>query len=116
MRWVLHVLGVDNLSGPWYGFWSGAGSDIGELAIVGGLVTLVKHRTCHVHRCWRLGRHQILGTLYTVCRRHHPDGHLTASQVAESQVSGGSTPFSSRERLDGPPATTPPVGGNTPKG
>ncbi len=81
MGWLLHILGLDNLSGRWYAFWSGFGSDLGEVAIVGGLVSLVRHRTCHVHRCWRLGRHQVAGTPHVVCRRHHPDDHLTADGV-----------------------------------
>lgn len=77
MTWLLHLFGIDTTTGPWYAFWSGAGSDIGELAIIGGLVTVVRSRRCHVHRCWRLGRHKVEGTPYIVCRRHHPDGHLT---------------------------------------
>lgn len=81
VNWLAHVLGVDDVSGRWYGFWSGFGSDLGELAIVGGLVTLVRHRNCHVHRCWRLGRHPVAGTQFTVCRRHHPDGHVTHEHV-----------------------------------
>jgi hypothetical protein len=84
MGWLAHLFGLDNLSGSYYGFWSGAGSDLGELAIVGGLVTLVRHRTCHVHRCWRLGRHPVDGTPHVVCRKHHPDGHLTAAAVLQA--------------------------------
>jgi hypothetical protein len=78
--WLPHILGIDNLSGRWYGFWSGIGSDLGELAIVGGLVTLVRHRNCEVHHCWRLGRHPTDGG-HMVCRKHHPDGHLKAADV-----------------------------------
>ena len=42
----------------WYGFWSGFGSDLGELAIVGGLIAVVRRHNCEVHRCWRMGRHR----------------------------------------------------------
>src|SRR5262249_59021365 len=31
--WVLHVLGVDNLGVPWYGFWSGIAGDTALFAI-----------------------------------------------------------------------------------
>ena len=69
---ILHMLGVDDVSGRWYGFWSGFGSDIGELAIIGGLITIARHHNCHQPGCWRLGRHHIEGTEYVVCRKHHP--------------------------------------------
>jgi hypothetical protein len=70
MHALAHWLGLDNLSGPWYGFWSGFGSDLGILATP--LVLLRKHN-CHHHGCWRIGRHRIEGTEHLVCRRHHPE-------------------------------------------
>jgi hypothetical protein len=83
--WLLHWLAVHTGTvdepGPWYGFWSGFGSDLGEIALAGGVITLVRHRNCEVHHCWRLGRHQTGGG-HRVCRRHHPDGHLTTQDVA----------------------------------
>lgn len=83
MTWLAHVLGIDDVSGRWYAWWSGAGSDLGELAIVGALFATVRRHTCHVRRCWRLGRHPVAGTTYVVCRRHHPDDHLTADRLAQ---------------------------------
>lgn len=75
-----HVLGLDN--GVWYLFWSGIFFVlvlfIGQAANVA--VTYRKHN-CHVHGCWRMGRHPVEGTAYVVCRRHHPDGHVTAGHV-----------------------------------
>ena len=71
-QWLLHVTGSNNESGPWYGFWSGFGSDIGEITIIGGLVAIYRKHACHEPRCWRLGHHLVEGTPYTVCRRHHP--------------------------------------------
>lgn len=68
---LLHVLGIDNVSGRWYGFWSGFGSDLGLIAAG---AAFLRHRNCHVHGCWRLGRHPVEGTPYQVCRRHHPAG------------------------------------------
>lgn len=81
MSWLSHVLGLDYGNGPWYLWWSGAGSDLGELAIVGGLVTLVTKHNCHVKRCPRIGRHPVEGTAFMVCRRHHPEDSPTAEHV-----------------------------------
>lgn len=44
---------------------------------------LVRRSNCEVHRCWRLGRH-LTAAGHRVCRRHHPDGHLTAAGVREA--------------------------------
>lgn len=80
MNWLLHVLGVDDVSGRWYGWWSGAGSDLGELALVGALAGMLRQHNCEVRRCWRLGRHKTAAG-HKVCRRHHPDDHLTVQDV-----------------------------------
>jgi hypothetical protein len=56
-----------------YEFWSGIGSDIGEVAILGGLVTIARHLNCHVKGCWRLGGHAVEGTPFRTCRKHHPN-------------------------------------------
>jgi hypothetical protein len=80
MYWLLHFLGVDNVSGSAYAWWSGAGSDLGEIAIVGGLASMVRARNCEVRGCWRLGRHATAAG-HKVCRRHHPDDHLTVEHV-----------------------------------
>jgi len=60
---LVHVLGMDDLTGRWYGFWSGAGSDLGELAIVGAIW---HHLNCHESRCLRIARHMHGG----FCRKH----------------------------------------------
>ena len=69
--WFLHATGSDNSSGPEYGFWSGAGSDFGEAAILGGLMQIVHEHNCQVKGCLRLGLH---GTDagHKVCKKHHP--------------------------------------------
>ena len=69
MNWLLHVLGVDNLSGRWYGFWSGFGADIGEAALIGAVLGMVRKHNCHIRRCWRIGRHTVNGSPY--CNKHH---------------------------------------------
>lgn len=82
-HWLMHFLGFDNLSGPWYGFWSGFGSDLGELTLVGGIIAMVRTRNCEVHGCWRLGRHATAAG-HRACRRHHPDGHLSVTAMHEA--------------------------------
>lgn len=78
MHWLEHLLGLDNLSGPVYGFWSGIGGDASILAVP---AVLMRHHNCHVKWCWRLGRHPVAGTEYVVCRKHHPDEHPSAADV-----------------------------------
>lgn len=73
-HWFLHVSGSDNVSGPWYGFWSGFA---GDLAIFGGLFHYTRKHNCHVQWCWRIGRIPVDGQPYTVCRKHHPTGTPT---------------------------------------
>lgn len=53
-----------------YQFWSGVGSDLGELTIVGAIVATAKHKNCHEKGCWRLGHnHPEHG--FPVCRKHY---------------------------------------------
>lgn len=82
---IAHLLGLDDASGRWYLWWSGAGADLGELAIIGGLVSLYRKHNCEVRRCWRLGRHATAAG-HHVCRLHHPDDHLTAEAVAAAHA------------------------------
>ncbi len=84
MHWLAHILGLDDLSGPWYGWWSGAGSDLSEVAIIGGMASIVRRHNCHAHRCWRVGRLPIEGQPWTVCRKHHPNGAPTAADIKET--------------------------------
>lgn len=80
---ILRILGIDDVSGPWYAFWSGFGSDIGEFAIVAVLVAHVrafyKKHQCVVITCRKIGTHRVAD--HVVCARHHPTGPPTAEQV-----------------------------------
>lgn len=78
---IAHFFGLDNLSGPEYGWWSGAGSDLSELALVGALIGGYRHVTCHQRWCGRLAKHQV--GPYRVCRRHHPGINNKAPSAAE---------------------------------
>lgn len=84
-RWFLHSTGSDDTTDTEYGFFSGAGSDLTELAIVGGLITIVRKHNCEVHGCWRLGRH-LTSAGHAVCRPHHPDDHLTVTDITAAHV------------------------------
>lgn len=93
-HWLSHFFGLDNLSGPFYGWWSGAGSDIGEVVLVGGLVHWYRARTCHVDHpkfCWRPGRHPVAGTPYRACKKHHPavPERVTAAVLADAHEEAG---------------------------
>ncbi len=80
MHWLLHFFGLDSASGPAYLAWSGALSDLGEITLLAGLIAFLRHRNCEVHHCWRLGRHTTAAG-HRVCRKHHPDDHLTTERV-----------------------------------
>jgi hypothetical protein len=72
-HWFEVHTGTVNESGPYYGFWSGFGSDLGEATIVVGVAAAWRHHNCHVKGCPRIGR-PIPGTPYIACPKHHP-GH-----------------------------------------
>lgn len=81
---ILNFFGVINEGGKGYGFWSGFGSDLGEIAIIGAVYAAFRRHNCHVRRCWRIQRHAVEGTPWVVCRKHHPriNDMPTAEQVA----------------------------------
>jgi hypothetical protein len=89
MFWLLHWLAVHTgtvgETGPYYGFWSGFGSDLGEFALIGAIAGAARHVNCEVHGCWRLGRHRT-DAGHRTCRKHHPDGHLTAQAVLDAHT------------------------------
>lgn len=68
-HWIEVHTGTVNEGGPYYGFFSGFGSDIGELAIIGGVITVVRRHNCHQKGCWRLGVHTT-GKGHLLCKKH----------------------------------------------
>jgi hypothetical protein len=76
-HWLAVHTGTVNESGPYYGFWSGFGSDLAEFGILGaigtGIYQLVKKYNCHEPGCWRVGTHPAAGGQFLLCYRHHPD-------------------------------------------
>lgn len=83
-HWLWVHAGIDG-SGPWYAWWSGAGSDITELAMLGGIIQLARHRNCHVRGCWRFGT-PVRDSAFLACHKHHPDHPGDARNVTEEQI------------------------------
>ena len=71
-HWLAQFFGTENASGTGYLWWSGTGSDLGELALLGVLLGVVRRLNCHEPRCWRWGHLPVPGTAWHACRRHHP--------------------------------------------
>lgn len=72
LHWLAVHTGTINETGPYYGFWSGFGSDLGELTIFAAVIGIYKKHNCHERGCWRLAKFDVTGTPYKVCRKHHP--------------------------------------------
>jgi hypothetical protein len=69
-----------------YGFWSGFGSDLGEYAlltgVLGNLALLWRKHTCHYSWwCWRHPHHNLDGTPYMLCGHHHPEDQVTVKEA-----------------------------------
>lgn len=95
MHWLQHWLAVHtgsvNTPGtpPNYNFFSGFGSDLSEITQAISLIALaaafLRHQNCEVKGCWRLGRHKTAAA-HRVCRKHHPDDHLTPQDVLDAHA------------------------------
>ncbi len=70
-HWLAIHTGTVNESGPWYGFFSGFGSDIGEVTLIGVAIGGFHHLNCASPRCPRLGKHTPDGTTHKMCRKHY---------------------------------------------
>lgn len=79
MHWLWLYTGLSG-TGAYYAFWSGIFADITIFTAIG--IWYHKHN-CHIHHCWRIGRHAVDGTDHIVCRKHHPEGHLTHAKLLE---------------------------------
>jgi hypothetical protein len=64
---------VHVLSGNGYQFWSGIGSDVGEVTILGLVLVWWRTHNCHIHRCWRISWHPHPVHGHPVCRKHYPN-------------------------------------------
>jgi hypothetical protein len=86
-HWLAVHTGTVNEPGPYYGFWSGFGSDIAEFGIIGAIATgvyqMFKKYNCHEPGCWRVGNNPAAGGQFFLCYRHHPDyqGHKPTTEL-----------------------------------
>jgi hypothetical protein len=98
-HWLAVHTGTNDVSGVYYGFWSGFGSDLAEFGIIGALGTavyqVVKKFNCHEPGCWRVGTHPAAAGQFLLCYRHHPDfqGHrpthdLLSACIARTSSAG----------------------------
>jgi len=71
-QWLLNFSGtiIPATGSKWYNFWSGFGSDLGEIAIIGSVLALFKQHNCTVKGCLRIAHHPVDGTSYKTCHKH----------------------------------------------
>lgn len=82
MTFWLYILGLTNVAGRPYAFWSGSGSVLlPPLIQLGGIALLAWwHNRCHVTRCWRYAR-RTTAAGERACRRHHPEPRRTVEDI-----------------------------------
>ena len=82
MNWLAHWLGLLNLSGPIYGFWSGSGSVfLPPLITLAGVAALwAWHHQCQVTGCYWPAR-RLTAANERACWRHHPHPQRTADDI-----------------------------------
>lgn len=87
--WIEVHTGTVNEAGPYYGFWSGFGSDLPEYSILVGLFQGIyvhwKHINCHEPGCPRIG-HLMADGHTRSCWHHHPDGRPRPGHVARKHA------------------------------
>jgi hypothetical protein len=91
-HWFWFITGARNEATAAYGLWSGVGGALPDVCLLTAVAAWYWHRTCHVSRCWRPGRHAVEGTPYRACRRHHPGGlprRITAEHLADARRGEG---------------------------
>lgn len=72
LYWLEIHTGTTNEPGPYYGFWSGFGSDIAEFGLLFGVLGLYKHHNCPVKGCPRITHKKfpVKGTPLYTCHHH----------------------------------------------
>jgi hypothetical protein len=78
LHWLAVHSGTDAPGDHWYNFWSGFGSDLGEVTLLSLIVAGFRHVNCHTKGCPRIGRYEVVvnGQKYKVCRTcHQRAGH-----------------------------------------
>lgn len=83
--WLYVWLGLANVSGPIYAFWSGSGSVLLPWLLNGFLIAGLFwwHHQCHVHRCFWYARRKTAAR-EAACWRHHPEPKRTVADLHEA--------------------------------
>ena len=82
-HWLAVHTGTLNEPGGYYGFWSGFGSDLGEVTLLAAVLGVYHRHNCHTKGCWRIGRHVVAGTPW--CNRHHAGARQAVTDDAGAQ-------------------------------
>ena len=104
-HWLAVHTGSVNEPGvaPGNAFWGGAGSDLGEITLLGGMIALYRKHACHTGWCLRFGHHDFTdaatGVSYRLCRKHHP-AHPGSRQLTRLHIAR--VHAENRERLARP--------------
>jgi hypothetical protein len=98
LHWLAEWTGTnstyDTFSTHVYNFVSGFGSDLGEVALIGGVYHLFAVSRCHqggegFRGCRKHGKYDFFdpttNTTYKLCSKHHPSAHkhLSLARIAE---------------------------------
>jgi hypothetical protein len=80
IHWFQQLLHPGQLRTPGggYWFWSGIGSDLGEVSILAALVAAWRHINCHEPSCARIGRYHHHASGSRWCLKHLPDDLVRA--------------------------------------
>lgn len=85
--WFEMHSGTLNEQGPYYGFFSGIGSDLGELALLTGIIGIYKHHKCAT--CFRIAHHDVAGTGLKTCHKHaNPEDHARITKEHHKKYPG----------------------------
>ena len=74
VQWFDYWAGLTDAADRPYLFWSGIGSDIGEITLLGAIIAAYRHKNCNVKGCWRIG-HIDPEHGHPACRKHHSLRH-----------------------------------------
>lgn len=112
-HWISHVSGAQpagtrGYNPVFYNWWSGPGSDLGEVTLIGAVLgsTAMAFRkiNCHAKGCPRIGKHAVEGTPYHVCAKHHPDvpdGGASVEHIHAHHARAKAGPSGTRRGKDG---------------
>jgi hypothetical protein len=84
-HWFLNFTGtnIPTNGSKWYNFWSGFGSDLGELVIIGAIIGWYKRNKCV--NCWRFSHHDVAKTHFRTCHKHFTEADHSRLQKIHEQ-------------------------------